>query len=163
MAFTVAGGGARLAVAEGGAGTPRNQLTAATGGLPGLANGLWYGSVDNSSFALFLTDSRAAAPGQYSGYLLGWAAADGAPAFRRFAAAFPGNAVGATAPARIYDCKLTGGNEDCTAATAGSGGAKFTVDLSGAKLTLAGLPGGAAPLVLLKASQLTPVLSTPPL
>lgn len=163
MAITVAGGGVRLVVAEGGAGTARVQLAAATGGLPGLANGLWYGAVDNSSYALFLTDSRAATPGQYGGYLLGWAEADGAPTFRRFAAAFPGNAVGATAPARIYDCKLTGGREDCTTAAPGSAGAKFTVDLSGAKLTLAGLPGGAAPLVLLKASQLTPVLSTPPL
>jgi hypothetical protein len=155
VAFTVAGAGNRLMVAEGG-GTA-TQLSPVTGGLPGLANGLWYAVIDNSTYGLFLTDSRAF-PGQYGGYLLGWAA-DGAPAWRRFVATFPGNAVGATTAAQLYDCKWSGGKEDCSTRTPGSSGATFTIN-NGGMFTLRGLPGGAPPLVLNKAGQLTPVLST---
>ncbi len=158
VAFTVAGGGSRLLVAEGGGAA--TQLAPATGGLPDLSNGLWYATVDDSAWGLFLTDGRPF-PGYYAGYLLGWAA-DGAPMWRRFVAAFPGNAVGATTAAQLYDCVWAGGKENCSNRAPGSSGAKFTIN-NGGKLTLVGLPGGAAPVILSKAGQLTPVLSTPAL
>lgn len=156
MALTVAGGGSRLLVAEGGGAA--TQLTAVTG-LPSPANGLWYAAVDNSTWGLFLTDSRSS-PGYCAGYLLGWAA-DGTT-WRRFRATFPGNAVGSTTAAELYDCTWAGGKESCSTRTPGSSGAKFTIN-NGGQFTLRGLPGGAPPLVLNKAGQLTPVLSSPAL
>lgn len=157
VVFKVSGSGNRLLVAEGGGAT--TQLAPVTGSLPGLANGLWYATVDDSTWGLFLTDSRAY-PGQYAGYLLGWAAGSGAPTWRRFVATFPGNAVGATTAAQLYDCTWVGGKERCSTRTPGSSGTRLTIN-NGGKFTLTGLPGGAPALVLNKAGRLAPVLSSP--
>lgn len=158
VAFTISGGGARLAVSEG---TAAPMALFRSFFLPGPANGWWYAALDDATFGLFVYSSRAR-PGYMSAYLLGWAA-DGTPTWQRFGAQwFTGMAGNAAVFKQLANCRPTPRNnaDTCTSA-ATSRRLRFVMDAGGKNATLSGLPGQ-PPLALQKASVMTPVLASPP-